>query len=633
MSEARFDVHEIHANGLKLELTPRRLSGPLVPGRPPQHWFWLAIRVPAVLLLGVVLIAPTVWTVRQAAMARPLLVGACVLAAVCAVTATLLVRGRDPAPRHRPWRWIFQNRWSLLPLPVAGLVVAVVLVTSQFDGDGAGAYLRTLVWIAFGELLVALALVIAWWSKNSRWLWWPLIIPFGISAFVSGIAFRLIFEWLANRIYLGSVLEYRLWFALMLGSAFLWTWLGVLICLCRAAIRGIDADQVRAAKLYARTGGNDEDGDNREPRFDRETLGHLVGLMRPPLLLMGLVVGIAAARVFDVVLIAVPGTMQVSVDSATVYWWNLATSTRFDSGEAAAYALPLAVLIGLVAWMLQPDMRRYRRRFVEDRAPLPDSGRTRFRPLLVLSAVTALTLYPIGVLIRRALRQDRGFGGEAWRWVWGDDALWRALETTAWVAVLVTFVVVAAALPVAFWLAALAAEGVKSAVALPLLVVLTVMPAQIYAGPIRTLMDTTGLSGTRIPLIFVHAAAGLPMAILILRGALLAPPDSPAADALHGLTSPATALRRLLRTAGPAVGAVVVLEIIQVWNDFFIGLLVTGASGSPWSLLLWGEARQFHENAAHLAAGALVAAIVPVTLLLATWRRWLVPGLTGGAAR
>jgi alpha-glucoside transport system permease protein len=68
-------------------------------------------------------------------------------------------------------------------------------------------------------------------------------------------------------------------------------------------------------------------------------------------------------------------------------------------------------------------------------------------------------------------------------------------------------------------------------------------------------------------------------------------------------------------------------------NDFFVGLQVSGADVSPWSLLLWGEARQLHENLAHLAAGALVSAVPPVVLLLVTWHRWLVPGLTGGVLR
>ncbi|WP_280509052.1 hypothetical protein, partial [Nocardia cyriacigeorgica] len=80
--------------------------------------------------------------------------------------------------------------------------------------------------------------------------------------------------------------------------------------------------------------------------------------------------------------------------------------------------------------------------------------------------------------------------------------------------------------------------------------------------------------------------------------------------------------------AGPAV-----LEFVQVWNDFFVSLMISGAGVSPWSLLLWGEARHFEENLPQLAAGSLVFAIVPVTLLLATWRRFLVPALTGGVLR
>ncbi|WP_290054616.1 hypothetical protein, partial [Nocardia nova] len=115
--------------------------------------------------------------------------------------------------------------------------------------------------------------------------------------------------------------------------------------------------------------------------------------------------------------------------------------------------------------------------------------------------------------------------------------------------------------------------------------------------------------------------------------ALLAPSDGPAADALHGLAKPWAVLGRVVSTAWPAVGAVAVLELIQVWNDFFIGLMVSGADVSPWSLLLWGDARQFQENAAHLAAGALLSTIPPVLLLLTTWRRFLVPGLTGGIVR
>ncbi|MGW4249765.1 hypothetical protein, partial [Nocardia sp. NPDC004722] len=214
----------------------------------------------------------------------------------------------------------------------------------------------------------------------------------------------------------------------------------------------------------------------------------------------------------------------------------------------------------------------------------------------------------------------------------GDRALWRALGTTAVVAFFATATVVVAALPVAHRLAGLR-TGFVSRIVVPALVILTVLPAQMYLGPLHRLVTVLGPTGNPVPLIVTHAAAGLPIAILILRGALLAPAYSPAADALYGFAPAGVVRRRLLNTASPALGAVAVLEFIQVWNDFFIGLLIGGPGASPWSVLLWGDARQFNENSAQLAAGALISAVVPVTLLLLCWRRFVMPGLAGGALR
>ncbi|WP_067537212.1 carbohydrate ABC transporter permease [Nocardia crassostreae] len=610
-----FDPRVFETPDLRMELATRRLSGPLVAGHHPQRWFGWAVRIPAFVLIGVLLVAPVGWTVWLAVDARPVVAGGCGLAVLCGIADT--VGGRT-------------RRW----LSMLGLLIVSAVVVAEFGAAGTWAYVRTLVWVLWGVFLVLLALLLAWVSRGPRWVWLPLVLPFGISAFASGIAFRLIFESIAGTGWVDSVGAYRWWFVVMLGSAFTWTWLGALTGVWRAAILGVEADPVQARTVHG-TGGPRARGFARPLArgavHQIRMLHQVRKLLHPTLLMLGLIVGVAAARVFDVVLIAVPGPLQSSTESATVHRWYLAGTAGFGDGYAAAYALPLAVLIGLTAWLLQPDMRRYRRPGPETRTRERDSVRPRAswlsRVLLVILLVPVLA--PIDWLIWVALRQPRGFGAEGLRWVWNDAALWRSLETTLWVSTLATIVVVTAAVPIAFWLAELAPGQWISRIAVPLTVVLTVMPAQIYGGPIRTLMDLWGLSGSRIPLIFVHAA-GLPMAILILRGALLAPPESPAADALHGLARAATIWRRFLEMAGPAIGAVAVLEFIQVWNDFFIGLLIGGIGETPWSRLLWGEARQFHENANHLAAGALLSAILPVVILLCTWRRWVVPGITGG---
>ncbi|WP_433733785.1 hypothetical protein ACQP0C_16650 [Nocardia sp. CA-129566] len=603
-------VSDFRANGLRLELATRRMRGPLVPGGRPHRWFgWAGLL--AVGLIVVLLVAPALWTVAIAVQARPRIVVSCTVVAVAAVTFTLISRHR----RRGGLRLALRSAFA------ATAALGLWSLGAALSTDGVWAYVRTLLWVVFGLMLLFAALVIAWWSRNSRALWVPLIVPFGISAFVSGVAFRLIFEYLADRFGMRSVGGYRMWYAIMLGSAFLWTWLGFLTGLLRADIRAIEADPVRSGHLH---------GQGR-----RFPLLRLLELVRPVLLILGLVVGVAAARVFDVVLIGVPGSMQYQLDSATVQWWRLVTDSDLGAGVAAAYALPLAVLVGFVAWLLQTGVRGHRTGWTASSTASGSAGRFRIGPVRAtgIALVSVFASIPILVLIVVCFDGPSGFDLAALTGMWQDQTFRHAWQTTFLVAGLATVVVVAAALPVAHRLAAVGPDRAMTRIAVVSLVVLSVLPAQGYLGSLDAFIDAFGLSGTRIPLIFVHAAAGLPVAILILRGAMLAPLDGPADDVLHGLASPGTIMRRLLTAAGPAVVAVAVLEFIQVWNDFFIGLMMNGAGASPWSLLLWGEARQFNENAAQLAAGSLLSAVLPVLLLLSTWRRWLVPGLTGGTLR
>ncbi|HEY6740486.1 MAG TPA: sugar ABC transporter permease, partial [Actinopolymorphaceae bacterium] len=162
---------------------------------------------------------------------------------------------------------------------------------------------------------------------------------------------------------------------------------------------------------------------------------------------------------------------------------------------------------------------------------------------------------------------------------------------------------------------------------------LAVMPVQMYVLSLRDWFVDLGLGGSRIPLILIHAAAGLPVAILVIRAALVTAPPHRATDVLSGLTRPSEALRRIWDRAGHALVAVAVLEFVLVWDDFVLSFLVSGLGSSPLTLVMWGEARQFGTSFGTVAASAVVMIIVPVALVLATWRRYLVPGLTGGVLR
>ncbi|WP_204250952.1 hypothetical protein, partial [Saezia sanguinis] len=67
--------------------------------------------------------------------------------------------------------------------------------------------------------------------------------------FVAGVAFRLIFQYSGAYVGFDGFPGYRAWFVVMLGSAFLWTWLGFLTALFRASIRALTADPVQWSRI------------------------------------------------------------------------------------------------------------------------------------------------------------------------------------------------------------------------------------------------------------------------------------------------------------------------------------------------------------------------------------------------
>lgn len=613
-------MYSVHSNGLELTLATRRLSGPLVPGRHPHVEVVVnyLVRAPAVVLMGLLLVAPALYTVGLGARTHPGLALGCGLQLFGGGTLLVVDRRRLRTGMAALPNLLAFTVWAFAAaLGLGCLAAGSLVVWRELPRASRSAYLHTAGWVALAIVLVGVALVLAWPSRRLPWLWWPFIVPFGVSAFTSGIAFRLLLETATRGRYFSGVAAERYAFEAVLVAAFVWTWLGLLVGLFRAAILAIEDDPVRAPELAG-------------ARWLMPI--RLWTQVRPVASVAFLVVAVAAARVFAAVLGAVPRSLQHDVGTATVEWWRLNSACEANScGEAAAYALPLTAALVLAALFAQDRINVRRPSGPRPLRPRPSAWREHLplwraipRRLLVGVAVLVV-LSPIAELVYVALHGTIGPKVVGVPAVTIDPALRDALRTTLTVAVPATVMVVAFALPVAHWLAA-----ARVRIAVPCLVILTVLPAQMYLGALQRVIGSSGWFGTLVPLIFTHAAAGLPISILVLRGALLAPAYTPAADALYGLASLRTIVARL-RAVVPAVVAVAVLEFIQVWNDFFIGLLVNGTGGSPWSLLLWGYTRQFDESSAQLATGALVSAVVPLVLLLVCWRRWLVPGLAGGA--
>lgn len=580
------------AHGLEFDLVASEMSGPLARGR---YWTRLLLRLvlglPGLALIAAVLLAPLVTT---------------------AVWAT-------GAPEH--------------------------ITDFVRDPVGRNTLVRTGCSILFAVALVLLGFLFAHVTRGVERLWrvsWMVfVLPFGASALVSGTAFRLIFDPESERGLLSFVASWfgweptwlrGGWMWIVLALAFTWTWFGFIVAMFRASLNAIERDPTKQSRLEKAKGWADQ-------RWLE------LRMIQPVGFIVGVIVTVAAARVFDLILIAAPGSTQFDVDVVGVQWWRLTQSTS-DPSVPAAYLLPFTVLPLLFALIVmwrtgksdsgsgvQPPSK-----------PLDiEVGRGSKRRHLVGTLIgTFAVAVPVIVLLATAFHSPVHASTTGF-WVPElptldsfaramDAGLWRSVGITAWVAGAATVILMGAALPIAYWLAAHATSRLAKP-AVWLLIGLALMPVQAYIAPLQVATEGLGIAGSRIPLILVHAAAGLPFAVLVLRGALQAPEKSLAADTLFGLTSPRTTIRRIWRQAGPALIAVTALEIVQVWNDFIISFLISGPGSSPLTLVLWGEARQFAFSSGTVAASASLSAVLPVTILLLTWRKYIVPGLTGGVLR
>ncbi|TCN40304.1 alpha-glucoside transport system permease protein [Kribbella orskensis] len=587
----------LQSNGLTLEVVGREISGRPVPGKPRRPASPYLLGLPALLLSSLLLIPVGVTVV--AAFRRP--DGSFGL-------GNFAVMG-DPAALHA-----VGNSLAWIAVALGLVVVGFLLALVSYRLPGLSTFLQP-----------------------------ALVIPFAVSVLVSGATFRLIYDASPERgpvtavatrlfgsspVWLGPGL-----FWLVLVSAFGWTWLGYVVSLFRAGLDAIPDDVSRTVAAEGVTGW-------------RRLFALELPLLRPITGVVTLTLVIAAVRVFDLILIVVPGPMQRDADVLGLNWWR-ATSTGEPAGRTAALGVVLFAIVAAVAVIGVRGLRR--RRWAMPVAvvkPDPSLGRSkpsrRVRRIgwTVGFAVGLFWILPAVVLVATALHSPREAGLHGWWSTAGlgldsfaaaaNAGLLRALLSTVLISAVATIVLLVIAVPTAYLVAWGGLPQWLGRVVTSAFVVLAVTPVQMYAAPLRDAISAAGLAGSRVALALVHAAAGLPFAVLLLRSAFASAPPVLVAEALQGPARQSAVLATVQRTYRPALVAVAVLEFALVWNDFIVGFLISGSGTTPLSLVLWGEARQFASSSGTVAAAAVVASVVPVVLLLSFWPT-VVRGLTVGS--
>jgi alpha-glucoside transport system permease protein len=580
------------------EIAPREAISPPRRRRSPTHWRAAALLLPALTVIMAVLVAPLLVTVVESFAA-----GAGGLRNYEAVVG-------DPSVRH--------------------------------------AITNSLRWLLFAPLVCLAGLALSWPGRRlrrpGRVVIGVLAAPVAVSALVTGAAFRLLFEpqpgsGTVTAVAGGITFLGPGWIWVVLGLAFTWQWLGLAAVVFRASVAGMPADLVRVARAF---------GAGRL----RQARAVALPVLLPAGALVLIIVLVAAARVFELVLAVAPGAVQDQVDVVGVHLWRF--GPLLGTGESAALAVLLLAFVAIVAlaglWGLRREWP------TGQPAPSASARPAQARPVPPVvapgaagrwgvrafgAAVALIWTVPIGVLLLTSLHTPLAAATTGWwsgGWGWGSyqaafagGQLLSTLGSTAVHALVAAALLLVLAVPAAY---ALAWGGLPRPAARTLVAaatVLAVLPPQVVATPLGYILDHLQLLGAATPLILVHVAFGVPLAILLLRGAFASVPrETVSARQLDPVRG--SALFAVVTSCWPALLAVAVFEIVLVWNDVLIGLLFGGTEAGAVTLVLFEQTRQFATSAGPLAADAVVITLFPLILVLATGR-WLVRGLAEGVRR
>ncbi|MEL6526471.1 MAG: carbohydrate ABC transporter permease [Chloroflexota bacterium] len=160
------------------------------------------------------------------------------------------------------------------------------------------------------------------------------------------------------------------------------------------------------------------------------------------------------------------------------------------------------------------------------------------------------------------------------------------------------------------------------------------IPARLGTVSMIELMTSFGIYNTRLALILVYVARGLPIALFILSEFMRqVPRELKEAARVDGANEYWILFRLILPLIRPALATVLVFQLIPIWNDLWFPLtLAPGENVRTVTLGVSSFAGQYKQDWSALLA-ALTLAMIPVTTLYVIFSRQFISGLTRGALK
>lgn len=165
------------------------------------------------------------------------------------------------------------------------------------------------------------------------------------------------------------------------------------------------------------------------------------------------------------------------------------------------------------------------------------------------------------------------------------------------------------------------------------------IPAQLVVVPLFFELRALGLLNSRLGLILVYTANGLPFAIFILSGFFRSLPHALyEAAVIDGCSEFAAFWRVMLPLARPGLVTVAIFQFIGVWKEYFFAFMLVGgdvdggARTLPLGLANLSITAQFRTDYGMLFAG-LMLVTVPILVTYALLQRHIVKGVAAGALK
>jgi raffinose/stachyose/melibiose transport system permease protein len=161
-----------------------------------------------------------------------------------------------------------------------------------------------------------------------------------------------------------------------------------------------------------------------------------------------------------------------------------------------------------------------------------------------------------------------------------------------------------------------------------------VVPVQLIILPIFIMFRQIGILGGLWSLIFVYCVFGIPLGVLVLTSFFaVLPKDLEDAARIDGASHFQVFWRILLPLTRPALAAVVILNGVWMWNDFFLGFILITRHDSmtlPVGIMAF---RGTYSTEWGLIFASVTISVIPVVAAYLLLSRQFIAGLTAGSVK